>query len=56
MGAAFVAAFFDVGFLDAGFLPLDEDAGRVSIGGGETEVLEDMFTNRKSYGKWYVAT
>lgn len=50
LGAAFVAAFFDAGFLDAGFLPLDEDAGRVSIGGGETEVLEDIFTNRKLYG------
>jgi hypothetical protein len=49
-GAAFVAIFFATGFLDAGFLLLDEDAGRVSIGGGETEVLEDIFTNRKSYG------
>jgi hypothetical protein len=47
LGVALVAAFFDAGFLDAGFLALDEEAGRTSIGGGETEVLEDIFKNRK---------
>jgi len=46
-GAALVAAFFDAGFLDAGFLALEEEAGRVSIGGGEAEVLEDIFNNRR---------
>jgi len=45
LGVALVA-FFDAGFLDAGFLALDEEAGRTSIGGGETEVLEDIFRNR----------
>jgi hypothetical protein len=40
-GAAFAGAFFDASFF-AGFLALDEEAGRVSIGGGEAEVLEDI--------------
>jgi len=47
LGVALVAAFFEAGFLDAGFLALDEEAGRTSIGGGETEVLEDIVRNRK---------
>jgi hypothetical protein len=37
-------AFFDAGFLAAVFLVLDEEAGRVAIGGGEAEVLEDIVT------------
>jgi hypothetical protein len=37
-------AFFDVGFFAVVFLVLDEEAGRVAIGGGEAEVLEDIVT------------
>lgn len=43
-GAAFAGAFLDAGFFAAVFLVLEEEAGRVSIGGGETEVLEDIAT------------
>ena len=45
--AALVVAFFEAGFLDAGFLAFDEEAGRVSIGGGDMDVLEDIVKKRE---------
>lgn len=44
MGAALTGAFFDASFFAVVFLVLDEEAGRVAIGGGEAEVLEDIVT------------
>lgn len=59
LGVALVV-FFDADFLAADFLVLDEEAGRVSIGGGDMEVLEDIVKNRKieksCSSRRYVAT